>query len=69
MPAVQSAAVRAVRCWCEELVVADDDEALVHEVAAHAREAHPHDVRGDEEIRTLVAERAEEPPDRPPWAY
>ncbi len=41
----------------------------MHEVAAHAREAHPDDVRSDEEIRTLVAERAEEPPDRPPWAY
>jgi predicted small metal-binding protein len=61
--------VRAVRCWCEELVVADDDEALVGELAHHAREAHPDDVRSEEELRELVAERAEEPPDRPPWAY
>jgi predicted small metal-binding protein len=61
--------VRAVRCWCEELVVADDDEALVRELAEHAREAHPDDRRDEAELRSLVAERAEEPPDRPPWAY
>jgi hypothetical protein len=61
--------VRAVRCWCDELVVADDDEALAAELARHAQEAHPDDVRSDGEVEAWIAERAEEPPDRPPWAY
>ena len=67
--AVESAPVRAVRCWCEELVVADDDAALVRELAEHAREMHPEDARGDDAVREHVAERAEDAPNRPPWAY
>jgi predicted small metal-binding protein len=61
--------VRAVRCWCGELVVADGDEALVRELAAHAGEAHPADVRPPDDIEAHVAAEAEDAPDRPPWAY
>jgi hypothetical protein len=58
-----------VRCWCGELVVADDDGALVRELGAHAEETHPDDVRPREELEAHVAAEGEEPPDRPPWAY
>jgi predicted small metal-binding protein len=61
--------MRAVRCWCGELVVADDDGALAGELAAHVREEHPDEPRSDEELRRRVGEHGEEPPDRPPWAY
>jgi predicted small metal-binding protein len=67
--AVESAPVRAVRCWCGELVVADDETALARELAEHAREAHPEDQRDEAAVRAFVAERAEDAPDRPPWAY
>jgi predicted small metal-binding protein len=66
---VESAAVRAVRCWCEELVVSDDDAGLVRELAEHAREAHPEDERDEKAVRERVAELAEDAPNRPPWAY
>ena len=59
--------MRAVRCWCEELVVSDDDDALARELAAHVREAHPGEPRGEGEIRERVAAKAEDAPDRPPW--
>jgi hypothetical protein len=61
--------LRAVRCWCGELVVADDDEALAKELRAHLSEEHPGDERSDAEIREHVSAHAEEAPDRPPWAY
>ncbi|MBA2616090.1 MAG: hypothetical protein H0U90_10030 [Actinobacteria bacterium] len=61
--------MRAVRCWCGELIVSDDDGALARELAAHAREAHPDDERGEDEIREHIAATAEDAPDRPPWAY
>jgi hypothetical protein len=61
--------MRAVRCWCGELVVADDDEVLVGELAAHVTEEHPEESRSDAELRERVAAKAEEAPDRPPWAY
>ena len=61
--------MRAVRCWCGELVVADDDAALARELDAHVREEHPDEPRTDEAVSRRVAEQAEEPPDRPPWAY
>ncbi|HEY7196769.1 MAG TPA: hypothetical protein VH306_06265 [Gaiellaceae bacterium] len=61
--------MRAVRCWCEELVVAEDDEALVTALTAHVDESHPDDARTDDERRALVEAEAYEPPDRPPWAY
>jgi regulator of RNase E activity RraA len=61
--------LRAVRCWCGELVVADDDVMLVSELRAHVAEEHPDESRSDEELRERVATKAEEAPDRPPWAY
>ena len=61
--------MRAVRCWCGELVVADDDDALVRELTAHAAEAHPDDVRSPDEVQAHVAAEGETAPDRPPWAY
>lgn len=64
-----STSLRAVRCWCGELVVADDDEGLVRELRAHTDEEHPEETRTDAELRERVASEAAEPPDRPPWAY
>jgi hypothetical protein len=61
--------VRAVRCWCEELVVGEDDEALVTALRDHVGQAHPGEERDDDELRARVSEAAYEPPDRPPWAY
>ncbi|HEX2110200.1 MAG TPA: hypothetical protein VHF67_01490 [Gaiellaceae bacterium] len=61
--------MRAVRCWCHELVVADDDTALLRELRAHVAEAHPEHERSEEELRQRVAVEAEDAPDRPPWAY
>lgn len=61
--------MRAVRCWCGELVVADDDAGLVRELGAHVGEEHPGEARSEDELRERVATGAEEPPDRPPWAY
>ena len=61
--------MRAVRCWCGELVVADDDGALVEELRAHVTEAHPDEARSDDKLRERVAAEAEDAPDRPPWAY
>jgi hypothetical protein len=61
--------VRAVRCWCDELVVADDDAALARELCAHIAEAHPEEERSEGEIRQRIAAEAEDAPDRPPWAY
>jgi hypothetical protein len=58
-----------VRCWCEELVVADDDEALVAALGAHVSDAHPDERRPDEDVRARVKSESYEPPDRPPWAY
>jgi hypothetical protein len=61
--------VRAVRCWCEELVVAEDDEALVAALRDHVSDAHPGHERSDKDISARVQAEAYEPPDRPPWAY
>jgi hypothetical protein len=61
--------MRAVRCWCDELVVADDDAALARELQAHVAEAHPEDDRTESEIHERIAGAAEDAPDRPPWAY
>ncbi|HEX2505750.1 MAG TPA: hypothetical protein VHK22_06030 [Gaiellaceae bacterium] len=61
--------MRAVRCWCDELVVAEDDEALAAALADHVRGAHPDEPRGEEELRDRVHDEGYEPPDRPPWAY
>jgi hypothetical protein len=69
LPSAMATEMRAVRCWCEELVVADDDETLVAELRAHVAEEHPNEERSDDELRERVAARAEDAPDRPPWAY
>ena len=61
--------MRAVRCWCGELVVSDDDQALVRELGAHVESEHPDEPRSTEEVRTRVEQGGEDPPDRPPWAY
>jgi hypothetical protein len=61
--------MRGVRCWCGELVAADDDEALAGELQAHVTEEHPDERRSAEEIRDRIARVAEDAPDRPPWAY
>lgn len=61
--------MRAVRCWCEELVVAEDDDALVASLGNHVAEAHPDDERSEDDVRARVQAEAYDPPDRPPWAY
>ena len=61
--------MRAVRCWCDELVAADDDEQLVAELRHHVAEAHPDEPRSDEDVQARVESNASDPPDRPPWAY
>ncbi len=61
--------LRAVRCWCGELVAANDDDALVAELRSHASEAHPDDVRDEAGIRGHVSTEADDAPQRPPWAY
>ncbi len=61
--------MRAVRCWCDELLVETDDEALVAALKQHVAEAHPEDDRSDDDVRARVKAEAYEPPDQPPWAY
>ena len=61
--------MRAVRCWCDELVAAEDDEQLVAALRDHVAEAHPDEPRPDGEVETRVKSDAYDPPDRPPWAY
>jgi hypothetical protein len=61
--------MRAVRCWCDELVAAEDDEQLVTALRDHLVEAHPDEPRSDEEVEARVESDAYDPPDRPPWAY
>lgn len=61
--------MRAVRCWCEELVAGEDDERLAEALREHVAKAHPDDERSDDEIRERIEAEAYEPPDRPGWAY
>jgi hypothetical protein len=61
--------MRAVRCWCNELVAADDDERLVVALRDHVAETHPDEPLSDEDVRARVESDAYDPPDRPPWAY
>ena len=61
--------MRVVRCWCEELVAARDDEQLCAALRDHIAEAHPDERRSDEDVQARVESDAYEPPDRPPWAY
>jgi predicted small metal-binding protein len=61
--------MRAVECWCGQLVQGEDEEELVRRLREHVREAHggEHD---DDAVRARVNERAYEPPTGdPPWAY
>ena len=61
--------MRAVRCWCEELVVAEDDDQLVTALGDHVAESHADDERSEADIRAKIEADAYDPPDRPPWAY
>ena len=49
--------------------MSDDDAALVRELGAHVSEAHADEPRSEDELRERVEAKAEDPPDRPPWAY
>ncbi|MBA2536281.1 MAG: hypothetical protein H0V20_02460 [Actinobacteria bacterium] len=61
--------MRAVRCWCDELVAAENDQRLVEVLRDHVSEAHPDEGRTDDDLRERVAAEAEEPEEKPPWAY
>jgi hypothetical protein len=61
--------MRAVDCWCGQLLQAEDDEGLVSELTAHVAEAHGGEHDG-EAIRERVTRHGYEPPTGdPPWAY
>jgi predicted small metal-binding protein len=61
--------MRAVDCWCGQLVQGEDDEELVLRLGEHVREAHDEE-RDEKALRARVGERAYEPPTgEPPWAY
>jgi hypothetical protein len=61
--------MRAVRCWCDELVAAEDDARLLIVLRDHVAEAHPNEQRTDDELRERISAEGVEPPDKPPWAY
>jgi hypothetical protein len=61
--------MRAVDCWCGQLIQGEDDEQLVQLLAEHDADAHAgeHD---EEAVRDRVKKRGYEPPTGdPPWAY
>ena len=61
--------MRAVDCWCGQLIQGDDDDELVRRLADHAAEAHAGE-RGEDAARERVASHAYDPPTGdPPWAY
>jgi hypothetical protein len=61
--------MRAVDCWCGQLIQGDDEQQLVERLGEHVREAHPGE-HADDAVRERVADRAYEPPaGDPPWAY
>jgi len=61
--------MRAVDCWCGQLVQGEGDEELVRALAQHDAEAHDGE-HGEEGARERVSSRAYEPPTGdPPWAY
>lgn len=61
--------MRAVDCWCGQMLQGEDDEALVHALTEHDVDAHAGE-HGEEAARGRVAGRAYEPPTGdPPWAY
>jgi predicted small metal-binding protein len=61
--------MRAVDCWCGQLIQGEDEKELVGRLGEHVRKAHPgeHD---DAAVRERVVARGYEPPTGdPPWAY
>lgn len=61
--------MRAVDCWCGQLIQGEDDEELVRLLTEHDVHAHG-GVRAEEDVRERVSSRAYEPPTGdPPWAY
>jgi hypothetical protein len=61
--------MRAVDCWCGQVVQAEDDGELARLLAEHDAEAHAGE-HGPEAARERVSTRAYEPPTGdPPWAY
>jgi predicted small metal-binding protein len=61
--------MRAVDCWCGQLIQGEDEEELARRLAEHVGEAHAGE-RDEAEIRERVTSRAYEPPTGdPPWAY
>ena len=61
--------MRAVDCWCGQLVLGEDEDELVRRLGEHVREAHA-DEHDEAAVRKRVSERAYEPPaGDPPWAY
>jgi hypothetical protein len=54
--------MRVIDCDCGKTVQAGTDEDLVKAVRAHADEDHPGQL-SDEQVKTLVAERAYEASD------
>jgi hypothetical protein len=66
---LQCGPMRSVRCWCDELVAAEDDARLLEVLRDHVNEAHPDEQRTDDELRERIATEAEEPEEKPPWAY
>jgi predicted small metal-binding protein len=62
--------MRAVDCWCGQMVHADSDEELTRALRDHVAAEHGEERHSDDEVRIRVAEQAYEPPTGdPPWAY
>lgn len=61
--------MRAVDCWCGQLVQGEDEQQLLARLRAHVAEAHAgeHD---EDAVRERVRRASYEPPTGdPPWAY
>jgi predicted small metal-binding protein len=62
--------VRAVDCWCGQVVQGEDDEELARRLREHLDEAHAEERRPEDDVRHRIVERGYEPPTgEPPWAY
>jgi predicted small metal-binding protein len=62
--------MRAVDCWCGQIVQAESDQELADALREHVTAEHGDEPRSDDEVRARVAEEAYEPPTGdPPWAY
>jgi len=61
--------MRAVDCWCGQLIQGNDDEELVRLLTGHDRDVHAGE-HGEDAVRSRVERCAYEPPTGdPPWAY